>query len=352
MKVLLVGSGFSNSIGQSLGINVPVTSKILEVGQEMEELKDPFPNLWIFYDNLKRQWGEGFTHDIERIYDMVAIAENAHEHIWLNKTPYEAGILRQEIESFIGLFFLRIIKNGTENKIKEAVIEKLTPLKPLSLIISLNWDHLIPLALQDNHSRRQIFEVDVMNFWGFVPDWLKNGDVFERHPEWQQKIQRPGDSQYLKLHGCVTWFSCQNKNHVVQIDPHTMSQYLDFNDSERDKKFRCPEDYSKLDFLLLPPSSEKDYSIPPFPELWKRALIGISEADEIYVFGCNFRGADFRLYDLFLKARLMRGKSPKVFIKEKDPDSFKEVKEKLQKLGYSNCTNDFPPQLTDQTPSA
>lgn len=335
-RVIILGSGFSHSVGEKIDLRIPITKDFFLEASMEEKIgwtKKACPNLWSWVNKLNETKICG-TWDIERLYDVVAIANDDHEHVWVGQIPLEAEILKREIEAFVSAFLMRSLKGPeTYQKIQAAVFEELIKWNPTS-IITLNWDHMVDLAIEEGHDGKQLLERrHGRQFWGWFPKWERKGNEFSLTEPYKRPEFSIEGNFFLKLHGSYTWLSCRDSGHTMQIKASTIPELNLIGDRSRDDYFRCPEDHSKMDFLILPPSSLKDYKKPPFLELWRKALAVLRETDEIIVYGCSFRDADFRLSDLFVKALMARRNQPKVSVK--DPN-FVEVKKRLETLGYSN----------------
>lgn len=332
-RVLILGSGFSKHVAGLVKINFPVTSELIS---ESKAIQNPCPNFWKWHESLKKT---GFSEkwDIERLYDMAAIAEGTHEHLWVGDTPLEAGVLRAEIETLIGLFFFTKFDSGVLEKTVHNTEKILAALNPTS-ILSTNWDGLVEPVIENADCCQKIFgSAPRDDVWGFTPDWILPKQSNEIKPPETHPRSLPihlEQPQFLKLHGSITWLVCQDHGHLTRVEhPPNPAIFNLENDRQWDNTFRCPEDHSKLNFLLLPPASNKKYSIRPFPEIWRKAFRLLVEADFVQLVGCALRPADFRLNDLITRAMMARSGKPLIFeVTDTKPD---DVKSRLIDLGIA-----------------
>lgn len=334
-RVLILGSGFSNEVGALAGTPLPVTSDLIQQAEENISITErACPNFWKWRNEIKNS-GLSDNWDIEKLYDMAAIAEEMHEHLWVNGTPMEAGILRAEIERLISLFFLKKSDQGTIEKTVHFTEKLLMPFNPTS-ILSTNWDGLLEPVIENPECRERIFKSESQGeIWGFTPDWVLEGNEFKKGQASPRSAPiHMENAECIKLHGSITWMICKDNGHLIRVkSPRNPAIFESGNDRLWDGTFRCPEDHSKLDFLLLPPASNKNYSKRPFPELWRKAFRLLTETHVVHLIGCALRPADFRLNDLLMKAIMARGGSPlKVLVTDTDK-GFKEIIIRLTHLG-------------------
>jgi len=308
-RVMLLGCGFSKAVGKAAGVPMPLTKDLIDLIKKTVS-KKPIPNLRKVIPQLRR-----FKRsiDIEEVYDLIDRSAKLKEHLWAGKNPHEPDPLLKEIRFAISSCLLEIHRFNYHALAKAAanMIKRVEP----SAIITLNWDLITDVAVENSSSN--IIEGDAAaDMYGFMPDARLSVDTKDNTLQYDALADPIFDSfKLLKLHGSLSWFACRDSSHVTIINPKDAALVYKSDD------FRCPQDQSKLDPLILPPSSAKDYSVHPFPTIWRRALVELSNADEIIVYGCGIREADFYLKDLLFKARMR--KEPKVKIEDPDYDGVK-----------------------------
>jgi hypothetical protein len=327
--VLLVGAGFSSEItkGGPYPEQIPVTKDFLRTAEEAANGglidKDAVPDLF----KLIRHVLQYKAIDIEELYNMVAISTALHEHFWINQTyPVEPEPILKQLQYLIASFLLGLVKKHRIDWMKSCSL-LLTKLKPTS-VICLNWDTVLDSVFYD------FFREPMKNYLFAGFEWYGfRGDDF-RVIGGKPELESHGISDgvhLLKLHGSLNWFRCRDNNHIKIVGPDQAADWIG------DDNFRCVFDSSKVDPLILPPSSAKDYSISPFPSIWRTALVDLERADQLIVYGCNFRAADFYLIDLLFKARLKR-KDKDLSIKVIDKSPIEIIGRIEAATGYKNVT--------------
>lgn len=288
-KVAILGSGFSAGLAKDI---YPVTKEFLNKAFGKYNGNAPVGNLSVALTAIRQSLD---LLDIETLYDMFAISRDMKEIIRYGSLDFEPDVLVQQINWLIRNYIFDQMHEGQHHEVIPKAAKVLNKLKA-STIITMNWDLILDFLLVRPDDKRPGFPLKP-TFYGVQPDrylafrdrgWMSSNVSLVSHKE----------IDLIKLHGSLNWFRCRDKGHFLIADPQVAEGY------DKDPDSRCPIDFSKLDILLLPPSSQKEYSATPFPALWRKAFDSLCFAKEIVVFGCSFRDADFRLTDLVRRLHL------------------------------------------------
>ena len=107
---------------------------------------------------------------------------------------------------------------------------------------------------------------------------------------------RPDAGFYLKLHGSIDWFYCQN---TACRAFGSVFPWLDLRESAC-----CAECHERLDVLIVPPVLNKDYRKHAFVRrVWNVAALEIATASMLIVWGYSLPPTDFHSMWLFRQAR-------------------------------------------------
>lgn len=339
---MVVGSGFSRFLADKARIAFPITKDFLRIARQRTENEGSLAQFWRFMREIESAAGIDLSSasaqadldrlDVEGIYDMVDVSAKLSEDIWAGTSPFDPFIIRQQLQRMIAMVLVSL---SIDNRVAlaEACAGIINRLRP-DAILTLNWDTIVDMLLQTPGEPIQynVAGQPPMNY--FIPKppdfyGCSNDDFLRWHKQPFESTSHPSIDQRFtlyKLHGSLNWFSCRDNNHFLIGDPD--AAYADFVDPDT----RCPIDSSKVDPLILPPASSKDYAQKPFPQIWRGAFEKLRFAKEIIFFGCSIREADFRLRDLIFKTHLWQ--RPRHFIpsvKVIDSDSA-SVKKKLKDL--------------------
>ncbi len=324
--VLIIGSGFSCAVGEKAKIAIPATAGLIKAGKSLiQKNRNPFPDLLPFIKHAQKYKPD---IDIEELYDSVDIAAKMNEHHWIDGLPREPEPILKQFRHLIALLLSKIMRDRPGRQLTIPCAAMLKPFR-VRAILSLNWDVIVDRVLDDANLAGDVFETR-----GIEPNMYGLEQPIYRWDEERKllcaeiKLGHRAGSVLLKLHGSLNWFSCRDVKHFIPISPRAVAYAIGNPD------LRCPHDGSKMDPLILPPSSGKDYSVYPFPTIWRRALEELKNADRVVFYGCAIRPTDFYLRDLLLKARMSGKEQPQVFVVDKKS---REIIKRLKELiGYKD----------------
>lgn len=101
---------------------------------------------------------------------------------------------------------------------------------------------------------------------------------------------------YLKLHGSFNWGLCPETKEITMYspvcDPYAYSRF--HNGGKQ-----CHVAKHAQEPLLIPPTREKDISVPGIRDVWAKARSFLNEASEVHVIGYSLPDADRGAHDLF-----------------------------------------------------
>jgi hypothetical protein len=156
-------------------------------------------------------------------------------------------------------------------------------------VITFNWD----LLLDNAFGREQLIgsrtEWDNGNHYanflyhlsGFKETTLQHSTIEAPYTEYDESR-----GFYLKLHGSVDWFFCQNR------DCRAYGRVFPVN--RVDQAVHCSECHSSMDVLIVPPVLNKNYhDHPMLTVLWNTAEAEIAAADEVVLWGYSLPPTDF-----------------------------------------------------------
>jgi len=169
-------------------------------------------------------------------------------------------------------------------------------------LITYNWDLLLDNALNREKILLTYYEENAFGGLGQYANFVLNQSAISeqtfRHSTLEPPYNRwrPDAGFYLKLHGSIDWFYCQN---TACRAFGSVFPWLDLRESAC-----CAECHERLDVLIVPPVLNKDYRKHAFVRrVWNVAALEIATASMLIVWGYSLPPTDFHSMWLFRQAR-------------------------------------------------
>lgn len=273
-RVFILGAGASAGFPNSEnGVTPPVSKtffdKAISLASRGHVNFDDYPNLNNFllqYYNRDLSVANGL--DIEEVLTYIDMAENNEA--------------RDDLLRFIAVVLDRTLY-GTQCPYHSRLLDCL---RPQDVVINFNWDLILDniVAVSNQHPE-------------YCSDALK---VIDAHRLNGDERQTP--PKILKLHGSLNWMECKScsKTFAFMLEGKTATRHY------QGMQKPCPECNGDTKPLLIPPTLLKSYEHRVIKDVWRRAEIALSNAEEVTVIGYSLPPTDFRAKWLFLESAAHR----------------------------------------------
>lgn len=273
-RVFILGAGASAGFPNSEnGVAPPVSrtffDKAISLASRGHVNFNDYPNLNDFLlQHYNRDLSVANGLDVEEVLTFIELAEN--------------GEARHDLLRFIAVV-LDCTLYGTPCPYHNRLLERL---RPQDVVINFNWDLILDniVAVSNQHPE-------------YCSDALKVIDA-RRLNEDEHQTQ----PKILKLHGSLNWMECEScsKAFAFMLEGKTATQHY------QGVQKPCPECNGDTKPLLIPPTLLKSYEHRVIKDIWHRAEIALSKAEEVTVIGYSMPPTDFRAKWLFLESAAHR----------------------------------------------
>jgi len=265
------------------------------LGLTYENVNDLLVRAWGMKRNTEdfdiRDWQ---NINIEDVFTFLDVGERMLRKGTNFYTAFQKS--KDYLEDFIALMILTRCM-GQRCEYLEKIFRKLTS---ADTIISFNWDTLADSTL----------------------DFLGNAQFTNYLKLLSEKTIKISEYKksglFLKLHGSVNWFFCNNKSCSAYSKirlPTTKNQHLPYNPivGQSGKCEKCKEE---LKFFLVPPVSNKAiiHRNSFLHALWLIAREKLAYTDKIVFIGYSFPSTDFYTEWLFRQINFLVGGKPEITV--------------------------------------
>jgi hypothetical protein len=293
-RVFILGAGASKSHTnqQSPGIR-----EFFDASKKLKE--EEIANLGGIFKFREESVGRGFLEtdvepDIEELY--------THLDIEIERANWPSTVLKRE-QLLTLIRRVLMLPFPTTNEYDDFVKHVI---QPQDTVITFNWD----ILLDDIFGRKEILpksnedpclnkpEGERQQYYNFVSDLSGIAEArMDRITGSQPYTKWEGNKgYYLKLHGSVDWFFCENEACRASYEVYPLRNPL--------VRPFCGECHEQMAGLIIPPTLNKTYrKYPLIRTLWNIAEKEISIADEIIIWGYSLPPTDFHASWLLRQAR-------------------------------------------------
>ncbi|WP_208589480.1 SIR2 family protein, partial [Gracilibacillus suaedae] len=268
-----------------------------------------------------------------------AIASN--EHIQGYDTSKIIQLRNDFVFCIIRLFVKSSVNQSFDNQTYLEFIEKIINKRieaeqtgdPVS-IITLNWDFIVDKYFShvvSNNSDYENVKLDYCVYDHNYHHFFADIDT-ESIPSTILKRQGYYNLKLLKLHGAMNWLLCKNCQRLF----YSQEKYIAFEEFYDTNAPECPfcsKNYSssgdrnntKLTSELITPTLLKNLDNVTFKNIWKNALVELSEAERVVFIGYSLPQADFEFRYMLKKAIRPTTSIDVVLYHNDDPNKIKDL---------------------------